>query len=79
MSDCSEIRDDILLWPDDFWCFRNELCKEFLREDNYRVVLHHSDEWLSCTREGGTPARYARQHTDSAAREEHNSSRFPSP
>jgi len=37
--------DDILLWPDDFWCFRSELREEFLREDNYRVVSSHSDEW----------------------------------
>ena len=45
------IPDDILLWPDNFWCFRKEFCKEFLREHNYRVILHHSDEWLSYARE----------------------------
>ncbi len=38
--------DDILLWPDDFWCFRKEY---------YRVILHHSDEWLRYTRESRTP------------------------
>jgi hypothetical protein len=54
------IPEDILLWPDNFWCFRNELSNEFLRADDYRVVSRHSDEWLSCTRDG-TPPRYARQ------------------
>jgi hypothetical protein len=38
MSGSVAIPEDILLWPDDFWFFRNELCKEFMREDNYRVV-----------------------------------------
>jgi len=49
--------DDILLWPDDFWCFRQEFCKGFLREDNYRVILRHSDEWLRYTRESRTSPR----------------------
>jgi hypothetical protein len=38
---------DILLWPDGFWCLREELCNEFLRDDNYRVILHRCDEWLN--------------------------------
>ena len=37
--------DNILLWPDGFWCFRDELAPSFLRDDNYRVILHQSDEW----------------------------------
>jgi len=37
---------DILQWPDGFWCFQEELCAEFLRDDNYRVLLCGSDEWL---------------------------------
>jgi hypothetical protein len=36
--------DDILLWPDGFWCFREELDPRFLREDNYRVIPCGSDE-----------------------------------
>ena len=36
--------DDILLWPDGFWCFREELGPRFLRKDNYRVILCGSDE-----------------------------------
>ena len=37
--------DDILLWPDGFWCFREEYAPTFLREDNYRVVKRSSYEW----------------------------------
>jgi len=37
---------DILQWRDFFWCFREELSAAFLRDDNYRVVLAESDEWL---------------------------------
>jgi hypothetical protein len=43
----SENPDDILLWPDKFWCFRKEFSKGFLRQNDYRVILHQSDEWLS--------------------------------
>jgi len=50
MSIASENPDDILLWPDGFWCFRKEFSEEFLRQDDYRVILRHSDEWLSRTR-----------------------------
>ena len=37
---------DILVWPDGFWCFREELSLQFLRDDKYRVILCSSDEWL---------------------------------
>ncbi len=37
--------DNILLWPDGFWCFRDELRPDFMRDENYKVVLHHSDQW----------------------------------
>jgi hypothetical protein len=36
--------DDILVWPDGFWCFREELDPRFLRGDNYRAVHGASDE-----------------------------------
>jgi len=39
--------DDILLWPDGFWCFRMDLREEFLRDDKYRVIVQQSDEWLA--------------------------------
>ena len=38
--------DNILIWPDGFWCFREEFSSEFLRDNNYRVVEHSTDEWL---------------------------------
>lgn len=38
---------NILQWQDGFWCFQEELSPAFLRDDNYRVVLAGSDEWLS--------------------------------
>lgn len=40
-------KDDILLWHDGFWCFREELSPAFLRDENYRVILCNSDEWLA--------------------------------
>jgi hypothetical protein len=46
-SDPSVNPEDLLLWADGFWCLREELCQAFLRDDNYRVILHRSDEWLS--------------------------------
>jgi hypothetical protein len=33
------------LWPDGFWCFREEFSPHFLRDDDYRVVPHKSGEW----------------------------------
>ena len=42
--------DNILLWPDGFWCYRSELNQDFLRDDNYRVILRQSDEWLKVLR-----------------------------
>ena len=37
--------EDILLWPDGFWCFREEFSPHFLRSDDYRVIPHQSEEW----------------------------------
>jgi hypothetical protein len=42
--------DNILLWPDGFWCFREEYDPSFLRDDNYRVIVHQSEEWLRVQR-----------------------------
>ena len=36
---------DILLWPDGFWCFRSELSDDFLRDYQYRVVRYDSKQW----------------------------------
>ena len=37
--------DDIFLWPDGFWCLRQEHSEQFLRDDSYRVIPHLTDEW----------------------------------
>jgi hypothetical protein len=39
--------NDILLWADGFWCFKEELNAKFLRDDSYRTVVCASDEWLA--------------------------------
>ena len=36
---------DRLLWPDGFWCLREELHPRFLRDDSYVVVPHLSQGW----------------------------------
>ena len=45
-SDRTENPADILLWPDGFWCLREEFNQNFLRDHNYRVIVHGCDEWL---------------------------------
>ncbi len=42
--------DNILLWPDGFWCYRDELSPDFMRDEDYKVVLHHSDQWQKLLR-----------------------------
>ena len=37
--------EDILLWPDGFWCFRFELRDGFKRDYQYRVVQYQSEQW----------------------------------
>ena len=37
--------EDIFLWPDAFWCFREEYSTEMGRDAGYCVILHHSPEW----------------------------------
>jgi len=45
---------DIFLWPDAFWCFREEYSRDSLRGADYRVVSKDSEEWKSIT---DTPVR----------------------
>ena len=58
--------DDVLLWPDGFWCFRHEFRCEFLRDvdENYRVILDGSDEWLSFERHSILPVHANLDGTD---------------
>jgi hypothetical protein len=37
--------DDIILWPDDFHCFRSELSEFNDKSDDYRVVYFGTAEW----------------------------------
>ncbi|HXC38302.1 MAG TPA: hypothetical protein VN667_05105 [Burkholderiales bacterium] len=43
--------DDLLLWPDGFWCFREEFSESWLRERDYRVIPLNCDEWVRITSE----------------------------
>jgi hypothetical protein len=43
--------EDVLLWPDGFWCFRDEFSPRFLRAEDYRVIPHGSEEWARLTKE----------------------------
>ena len=47
--------NDMLVWPDGFWCFREEHCDEFLRNDDYRIVAHNSEEWHALHLKGPLP------------------------
>lgn len=43
--------NDVFVWNDGFWCFREEYSQEFGRSNNYSVLLHDSDKWVAHTRE----------------------------
>jgi hypothetical protein len=55
MSNRTMSADDILLWRDGFWCFRIENRPENLRDDNYCVILQHSEEWSSFVSDSNRP------------------------
>ena len=40
-------REDILLWPNGIWCFREELHEYSFREQNYREIAYLSEEWVA--------------------------------
>jgi hypothetical protein len=39
--------DDVLVWPDGFWCFRAENSAAFLRSSDYRELRCGTTEWES--------------------------------
>ena len=41
---------DIFLWPDDFWCYREEFAPAMLRDENYRVIEAGFEEWFIVSR-----------------------------
>jgi len=47
--------EDILLWPDGFWCFREDFNDGFMRGNDYRVVALLSVEWWELKDRGALP------------------------
>jgi hypothetical protein len=41
---------DIFLWPDGFWCYREEFVPAMLRDENYRVIEAGFEEWFIVSR-----------------------------
>jgi hypothetical protein len=41
---------DVFVWPDSFWCYREEFDPAMLRDDNYRVIGTATEEWFIVTR-----------------------------
>lgn len=37
--------DDVIMWPDGMWCFRDELPGFSHKSDDYRVISVDDDEW----------------------------------
>ncbi len=37
--------DDIIRWPDDTWCYRDELPGYNHKSDDYEVILYASPAW----------------------------------
>ncbi|QGH45257.1 SIR2 family NAD-dependent deacetylase [Bacteriophage Eos] len=38
-------QEDIMLWADGTWCFRDELEEMTHMSDDYKVLLENSTEW----------------------------------
>lgn len=36
---------DIYIWADGFWCFREEYFPEMLRDEHYKVIEANTPEW----------------------------------
>jgi hypothetical protein len=43
---------DVYLWPDGFWCFREEYSDAYMRDNNYRLVAAALAEWFVVTKSG---------------------------
>jgi len=41
---------DLYVWPDGFWCLREEFNDRFLREKTFRVVELGAAEWFAITK-----------------------------
>jgi hypothetical protein len=41
---------DVFVWPDGFWCYREEFVPAILRDYSYRVIEAAGEEWFIVTR-----------------------------
>jgi hypothetical protein len=39
-------QQDILLWPDGFWCFADEYNETMLRDQSFRLIPADTPEWV---------------------------------
>ena len=40
-------REDIIVWPDESWCYRDELHEFTHMSDDYRVIPFGTSEWAT--------------------------------
>ena len=41
--------DDIVIWPDAYWCFASELSEHNHRSDDYQIVRVNTAKWQELT------------------------------
>jgi hypothetical protein len=46
---------DILLWPDGFWCFVDELRADMLRDEEFQILTEGSPEWTKVSSRPAIP------------------------
>ena len=44
--------EDVVLWPDGFWCYRYELPDMSHRSDDYEVIEYDTDRWAETVKVG---------------------------
>jgi hypothetical protein len=42
--------EDILFWPDGYWCYRCEVRRGWTRDYEYRVIPYQSEQWQILSR-----------------------------
>ena len=50
---------DIFLWSNSFWCFREEYTPELMRDVTYEVIAQGSDHWKSLVNPPHHPQKLA--------------------
>jgi hypothetical protein len=46
---------DILLWPDGFWCFKDEYHPDMMRDYSYVLLAAGTPKWLSTKDKSALP------------------------